>query len=118
MERDDLDDIVNASNYFHTLVPMTLLDASAKSIARQLDSNVNYFREQLAKWVRDGSGWVEAGIDKVYLDYSRYESIRAGTYIKLRPKLVAKRAIINIKQHGQSVPALGNESSALSNTRR
>ena len=97
---------------------MTLLDASAKSIARQLDSNVNFFREQLAKWVRDGSGWVEAGIVKVYLDYSRYESIQAGTYIKFPPKLAAKRAIINIKKHGQSVPALDNESSALSNTRR
>ena len=66
-------------------------------IKRKLKARINELKEQLAGWTERGSGWIYRGVKVAYLDISRNNPLRGGSYIPLPPKLKDKQAIINVK---------------------
>ena len=65
-----------------------------------LDVIVNSNKEEISRWQNQGSDWVADRILTVYLEFSRYEPIRGGTFIPTPTKLRSKQAIINVKNRG------------------
>ena len=84
-------------HYFRQDVPNNATIFNPPEIIQDLDTVVNTIKEQVARWVQNGSGWVINRIMTVYLDFARYEPIRGGAYVPLPQKLKSKQAIINIK---------------------
>ena len=41
---------------------------------------INSIKEEVARWVNMGSGWVIDSVKTVYVDFARYQAIRGGTY--------------------------------------
>ena len=73
------------------------LGHNRREVERKLKARINELKEKLAGWAERGSDWIYEGIKTAYLDISRNDPIRGGSYIPLPPKLKAKQAIINVK---------------------
>ena len=89
--------VENETCYLGQREPMLLNAYNRVELKRKLRARINELKEQLAGWTERGSGWVYKGIKVVYLDISRNNPLRGGTYIPLPKKLKDKQAIINVK---------------------
>ena len=89
--------VQNETCYLGQREPMLLNAYNRVELKRKLRARINELKEQLAGWTERGSGWVYKGIKVVYLDISRNNPLRGGTYIPLPKKLENKHAIINVK---------------------
>ena len=88
---------VHETCYLHQEAPILSNAFNQKDVERKLKARINELKEKLAEWTERGSGWIYNGLKSVYLDFSRNDPIRGGSYIPLPPKLKAKQAIINVK---------------------
>ena len=86
--------------FFWTDPPLIVTHMHQLRDSGLLDGIVNANKEEISRWQNQGSDWVIDRILTVYLEFARYEPIRGGTYIPTPPKLIAKKAIINVKNRG------------------
>ena len=89
--------VENETCYLGQREPMLLNAYNRVELKRKLRARINELKEQLAGWTERGSGWIYKGIKVAYLDISRNNPLRGGTYIPLPQKLKDKQAIINVK---------------------
>ena len=89
--------VENETCYLGQREPMLLNAYNRMELKRKLRARINELKEQLAGWTERSSGWVYKGIKVVYLDISRNNPLRGGTYIPLPKKLKDKQEIINVK---------------------
>ena len=87
----------NVENILRQEVPILPNAFNRVTVKEKLNTETNKKREVVAGWAERGSGWTIERILTVYLDFSRNNPIRGGSYIPLPPKLKAKQVIINIK---------------------
>ena len=87
----------NETCYLGQEVPMQLNAYNRRELKRKLKDRINELKEKLTDWTERASGWIYEGVKAAYLDISRNNLIRGGSYIPLPPKLKAKQAIINVK---------------------
>ena len=92
-----VDGIETVNYYFRLPDPLIVTHFSQAEVTEQTDAAINTILEQVAKWVNLGLGWVIQKVNKVWLDFVRYQPIRGGSYLPLPKKLRDKQAIINIK---------------------
>ena len=89
--------VENETCYLGQRKPMLLNAYNRVELKRKLRARINELKEQLGGWTERGSGWTYKGIKVAYLDISRNNPLRGGTYIPLPQKLKDKQAIINVK---------------------
>ena len=66
-------------------------------IEEALNPALPSIQEILEKWTQRGSGWVVDRVETLWLDITRYQPLRGGSYIPTPPALRAKKAIVNVK---------------------
>ena len=59
--------------------------------------HMDKINEELENFTGEGSGWVLEQIESVFLQISRYNPIRGGSYIQKPLFLLGKHAIVNIQ---------------------
>ena len=87
----------NVESFLRQEFPILLNAFKQATVKGKLVAEINKKRETIVGWVERGSVWIVDGILTVFLDFSRNDPIRGGSYIPLPHKLKAKQAIINIK---------------------
>ena len=80
--------------YFKSFVEIVFEETDREDIYQR---GVDKMRESLAKFTREGSGWVLHSIEGLDLHTVKYIPLNGSSYIKLPNNLVRKKAIINIK---------------------
>ncbi|XP_022784275.1 uncharacterized protein LOC111324871 [Stylophora pistillata] len=80
--------------YFTSFVEIVFQDTEREELYQKC---VDKMMESLAKFTREGSGWVVHSIAGLDLHTVEYTSLEGSSYIKLSPYLANKKAIINMK---------------------
>ena len=57
-------------------------------------------QETLEKWTQRGSGWVVDQVETLWLNIAKYQPLRGGCFLPLSPGLLAKKAVVNVKNKG------------------
>ena len=66
-------------------------------ITAALEETFPRLQETLEKLTQRGSGWAVVQVRKVWLDITRYQPLRGGSYIPLPPEVKYKKAVVNVK---------------------
>ena len=74
----------------HTLMQAHTIDAALPNVHAQL-------LRKLEQFTRNGSGWVVDNVDTLWLDIARFQPLKGGSYLRLPPKVSAKKAIIKVQ---------------------
>ena len=80
--------------YFKSFVEIVFEETDREDI---YEKSVDKMRESLAKFTREGSGWVLHSIEGLDLHTVKYVPLNGSSYIKLPNNLARKKAIINMK---------------------
>ncbi|CAG2185260.1 unnamed protein product [Mytilus edulis] len=62
---------------------------------------VEKVKENMAKYMREGSGWTFDHIEKLEIHLNKFEPLKGSTYIALPKPLAQKKAIINVQNTDQ-----------------
>ncbi|XP_022807622.1 uncharacterized protein LOC111344644 [Stylophora pistillata] len=80
--------------YFKSFMEIVFQETDREELYQK---GVDKMMESLAKFQREGSGWVIHSIAGLDLHTVKYTPLRGSSYIKLSPYLANKKAIINMK---------------------
>ena len=80
--------------YFKSFVEIVFEETDREEI---YEKSVNKMRESMAKFTKEGSGWVLHSIESLDLHTVKYVPLNGSSYIKLPNNLARKKAIINMK---------------------
>ena len=69
----------------------------ASKINEDLNRAIPHLLELLEKWTQRGSGWVVDRVQNLWLDITRYQPPRGGSYIPLPAAVRSTKAVINVK---------------------
>ena len=71
-------------------------------LQRTISGMIANLLNKIEKFQAEKSGWTISNLSTLYINSSRYSPIRGSSYIKLPEYLVAKKAIINVKNKDQA----------------
>jgi len=66
-------------------------------IGEKFEEFIEAAKGEIENWSVRGTGWVLESIEIAYVNVTRYEPIKGGTYLPTPAKLANKKAIINVK---------------------
>ena len=85
---------VNMSTFFQSNVETVFKGTALDELYKRSSDKI---MESLAKFQREGSGWVVDSIEELVLHTVKHNPLNGSSYIKLPEKLANKKAIINMK---------------------
>ena len=90
-ERQEMD------HYFNRMDPVIVNQHNKDIIKPLLNQYIDQVNGDIAAWSERGSGWIMDKITDAYIEVSRYQPMRGGSYMPLPAKLKNKKAIINVQ---------------------
>ena len=95
IERDDEKEYTE--HYFRENEPHVFIIIDEDQIKEEFDSFIERTKGEIESWSEKGSGWAIERITKAYVNVTRYQPLRGGTYLLLPANLAKKKAIINVQ---------------------
>ena len=84
-------------HYFENNKPYIFNRYDKEEIQEKFDEFIENTNGEIEVWSEMGSGWVVEKINIAYVNVTRYEPLRGGTYLSLPANLAKKKAIINVQ---------------------
>ena len=94
LEKFQKENLETAHPYFRNIQSII---RNPSDISSSISKAQQQIQEKLEKWTHNGSGWQVEHIEKLYLDISKYEPFKGGSYIKTPKYYSDKKAIINVQ---------------------
>ena len=85
------------THYFKDRDPTILNQYNADLLNHLINQFIDLVRGKIEGWSERGSGWVVDEILEAFINVTRYNPLRGGTYMLLPEKLENKKAVLNIK---------------------
>ena len=84
-------------HYFNRMQPVILNEHNMDIIKPLLNQFIDQVKGEIEAWSERGSGWIMDKILEAFINVSRYQPMRGGSYMPLPRKLQNKKAIINVQ---------------------
>jgi len=84
-------------HYFRQREPTIFNRNNVSEVSDVFRQFIDEVKGEIEAWSQRGSGWVVEGILDAFVNVSRYQPLRGGSYIILPEKLKNKKVIINVK---------------------
>ena len=93
-------EVITGEPYFHTENEVIL---AATDVEEVYDNAVDRIKEQIANFLRLGSGWIFKSVIRFDIHTAVYKPLRGNTYIPLPPTLAAKKLLLTHRMRMISV---------------
>ena len=94
---DPNDEWAEMRHYFGNMEPVILNEHNIDITNHLINEFIDEVKGDIESWSERGSGWVMDEILNAYINVSRYQPMRGGSYMPLPKKLQNKKAIINVQ---------------------
>ena len=95
MKRDGK--VEEMEHYFNRMRPVIVNEHNIDTLNLVINQFIHEVKGEIEAWSERGSGWIMDKILKAFINVSRYQPMRSGSYMELPTKLKNKKAILNIQ---------------------